>query len=1009
MANEPKINLALVGEMPENPVRGTVYMSPDASGNFVKVGVDGSVRTIFDGSDYVRKDESVWIPGYGEKSAVLANDYSYATGGESVSHGYMTYARGTNSHAEGMGCSNFPISVYSDFSNNIIYGAGNISIDGSSYIGLHVSYEDTYATIIDAYNDKRKGVVFVLDKPLLDDGSDFTVKTEVYLPNGGVAAGECSHTEGDSTVAMGDFSHAEGLATYAGSINSHAEGDSTSVYGDGAHAEGCETLAAGYGSHTEGVSTTTSGDYSHAEGTGTRASGHYSHAEGEGGEFSITINGPAGTTHYVISGDSLADIKEGDIIRYRGIQQKAKSLLPYEKRNPDNGFTYAIITGVHLGKDQYIEVNMTLNPKTAITNGLASVLQGVAEGTGSHSEGYYTNVIGSYSHTEGNNTVVFGEYSHAEGEYTMASAQSSHAEGLGTTASGDYSHVEGESTTASGYCSHAEGESTKTLGDYSHVEGGYTRTSNAYEHAQGLYNISHNYDTSFGNSGNTLNSIGIGVSDASRSNVIEVMQNGDVYVKGVGSYDGSNYVDASTLQEVINDGGGSVDTMISITYANLKNLRDTLALVPGMQYRITDYECTTTQADTSVAGNVFDIIVTADSSTELNENARAAHHGGDTYFQTCDLNAWELKYCLDNDTDRFVWADASKGKGVIYRMIDEWKNDCPYDFKNILFKRKLTNGALDNQGTDTWCYTFNGYNQNSTEYYDISSHMFYISEQTRQDAIADDDGADECDMCYNNVILPVKYTYREYYDVKVILNNIVFLSVSYDNGYDNGYDVAHCYGNAFSENCHNNTFSKNCRDNTFGENCYNNAFGENCYNNTFGKNCYENTFGDDCNQNSFGNACRVNLLGNSCYCNSFRNGCYSNSFGNGCSNNSFGNNCNNNSFMEGCKDNSFRNSCNNNSLGNTCYYNSFGNFCHYNSFGNLCQAITVFDNVFNCNITGGSYSAPVKNAQILNGTRGSTSSNKLTITFTADQNYTQIAGLNSSGVLKIWTPADLID
>ena len=71
--------------------------------------------------------------------------------------------------------------------------------------------------------------------------------------------------------------------------------------------------------------------------------------------------------------------------------------------------------------------------------------------------------------------------------------------------------------------------------------------------------------------------------------------------------------------------------------------------------------------------------------------------------------------------------------------------------------------------------------------------------------------------------------------------------------------------------------------------------------------------------------------------------------------------------------------------------------------------MTVFDGVKNCNVTGGtSPSSPVQNAQILTGTRGPASS-MLTITFTADQNYTQIAGLNSSGVLKIWTPADLID
>jgi hypothetical protein len=46
-----------------------------------------------------------------------------------------------------------------------------------------------------------------------------------------------------------------------------------------------------------------------------------------------------------------------------------------------------------------------------------------------------------------------------------------------------------------------------------------------------------------------------------------------------------------------------------------------------------------------------------------------------------------LKYCLDNDTTRFEWADANNGKGVIYWMRDEFGNEAPYDFKNIQFTK----------------------------------------------------------------------------------------------------------------------------------------------------------------------------------------------------------------------------------------------------------------------------------------------------------------------------------
>ena len=140
------------------------------------------------------------------------------------------------------------------------------------------------------------------------------------------------------------------------------------------------------------------------------------------------------------------------------------------------------------------------------------------------------------------------------------------------------------------------------------------------------------------------------------------------------------------LEDTGSNQGTTSNQIIAISYADLKALRDTAKLVPGQQYRITDYTCTTTQENTRALGHVFDIIVTADDTSTINEVARAVKHDGDTYFAGCDLNAWKIWYCLDNDTDRFAWADSANGKGVIYRMIDEFDNDIPYDFKNIQFK-----------------------------------------------------------------------------------------------------------------------------------------------------------------------------------------------------------------------------------------------------------------------------------------------------------------------------------
>ena len=87
---------------------------------------------------------------------------------------------------------------------------------------------------------------------------------------------------------------------------------------------------------------------------------------------------------------------------------------------------------------------------------------------------------------------------------------------------------------------------------------------------------------------------------------------------------------------------------ISVTYEFLTAVREAGNLVPGQYYRITDYVTTTMAVDTRSAGHPFDIIVRADSKDTLNEQAWAVKHNGDTYFEGARLEAWELKYRLDN-------------------------------------------------------------------------------------------------------------------------------------------------------------------------------------------------------------------------------------------------------------------------------------------------------------------------------------------------------------------------
>ena len=548
-----------------------------------------------------------------------------------------------------------------------------------------------------------------------------------------------------------------------------------------------------------------------------------------------------------------------------------------------------------------------------------------------------------------------------------------------------------------------------------------------------------------------------------------------------------------------NGTNASVDIalVVSTTYAELKQLRDSSALSPGTWYRITDYETTVyNNANARSAGHFFDILVQATDVNILSEDAKAVHSARDTdgYFAHANLGAWKLKYSLDNDPAKFAWAsdggekwtttlpeiglleltpvstndttyegcpykfsasfsgmaltvyvahlelqegeefihnvlviegmgepmvdqfpvtgivheNQTPGKGVIWEMEDEYNNLCSYDFKNIQFKRSLIVATKDDPSEDE-CAFFGKYVGQAMEElpalpegYAIdpndSKYLYTFSVIAADGSVEDNSlgvdltsaGMGIYHLCGENRMRPNMNVSSFAMD----LNNNVFVATC--NSIEDMMNIIQM-GNTFDAMCQGNTFVNMTTCNTFGNGCYDNSFGNYCVWNSFGNECYNNSFGNGCYDNSFGNDCDSNSFGNECYNNSFGNECYNNSFGNSCSSNSFGNDCDSNSF------------------GNYCYYNSFGNSCGGNSFGNGCQYndildnvryITVFEGVYNVSI--GSTSGTVQYAQVLNGTCGSSSSNKLQINFATGKSYTQIAGKNSSGELKIWVPADVV-
>lgn len=604
--------------------------------------------------------------------------------------------------------------------------------------------------------------------------------------------------------------------------------------------------------------------------------------------------------------------------------------------------------------------------------------------------------------------------------------------------------------------------------------------------------------------------------------------------------------------------------IIPTTYLELKQLRDSGGLIAGQQYRITDYECTTTQTDTRSAGHRFDIIVTALDDHTLSEEAKAiqneeitalyspsiddtfyrdrtndgefegkyyyafvgkdskeylytdiivgkitykncfvfygsednnkgkiadahvidtyAHVEGTglrdaSYFANSNLNAWKIWYCLDNDKVRFYWANdkspspisiddidyiqieyddldihlqdqienmdpddtwgfyknggaqnqtvfgfssdsgasisqddiivlygdsitntdvvyrtwdnkqintkitsidgadvenlLSFGKGVIYRMIDEFNNDVAYDFKNIQFKRykitastkapyleNLYYGIRNNDNytiTDTdfiWCYTFNYLTNNS-------SKLTYDASVKGNDGTLLNDES-QINGVYNNII-PSYYTYNDYPDDPHTptrwLNNIVFAS---DFDFDN---------NAY-----------------YG--CYNNVFEANCYGNTFGNMCHDNTIATDCNMNIFRNDCFNNILKTECKSNIFDNQFYQNVLGSGCNNNIFGYQLQNNTIGI--------------------------NVRRVLVAVQYVRYMQIGDDVFNidiqCEDTEENVNNYLRHIKISSGVSGPINiSNPLSIVIPdRNLNYQTTVAMNSSGQLKIYCEADLV-
>ena len=519
------------------------------------------------------------------------------------------------------------------------------------------------------------------------------------------------------------------------------------------------------------------------------------------------------------------------------------------------------------------------------------------------------------------------------------------------------------------------------------------------------------------------------------------------------------------LSSMVTPSGGGIT---EVTYEEIYNLAASGSLTPGALYRITDfvttvngkYDVSDIMGETAYihyarsAGHPFDLIVMAISEEETSEHAIATGHSGDDYFTGCALEQWDICYTLDNNPEKYAWADPINGKGVITYMRDEFGNEAGYDFKNVqilAYALKMKDNATD---PDSITYSVSGhrYGSISAIFQTIRNYIdleMYITPWSKYDFACGDTifaslasteinetylstfyagwyytfdvGGQDCSLnlydqvrCYNNKITKCQDSLAVFTGADIIPEGI--------NGsiFQNDDSTDDCIGNEFKSNSTFNIFGKNAINNKLDYLSYSNIFGNSAANNKFDSNCYYNVLGDDNTFNIFGDGCYENILGEYCYNNIFGYCCYYTTFGDYCQQNIFGALCESNTFESRCTNNIIENCCIENSMDTYCSYNTLKGHCNYNilgshcainvigshsdgnELGDYCISNTVGNNCVYVVLDGGNQFQNIKNYHICNGVSNQT------IQGVSDAPGEMWVGYNSNSELVTWCPADLV-
>lgn len=449
----------------------------------------------------------------------------------------------------------------------------------------------------------------------------------------------------------------------------------------------------------------------------------------------------------------------------------------------------------------------------------------------------------------------------------------------------------------------------------------------------------------------------------------------------------------SEVDALVAEGGGGtseidIDLLVPITWAELKDLRDNGQMVAGTQYRINDYH---TSVDTvngcSSEQYPFDIIVTADSESALNEHARAINHPiklsrktiyveddeHNTFFyerhkhnDSENLFGW-CKLGYENITPEMVpidWDDQTKivqvsidieklsigdeftidGKNVkllsIFDEVDHFKNCnlAVWELKYCLDNDKSRFEWATDYGRGVIYYMKDEWGNECP--YDFKNIKF--NHRFNKDGIVVREQDEYVSKDYVYTFCCMANSKDAYYnvDASIFCNDGTLYGAVVDNVikpyiFSNGQQKLNnnvFFSNETGCNFSRNTLSRACYDNIFNVEAIDNHLGVRCYKNySFGY-FSDNTLADECYRNYFSGEVHRNVFGLSFCYNSLSGECYNNEFDEYCSE----------IILKGC--------CDYNIFGKECSYVTLEGSCMYNIFGHYCNEIYILDS--DCNLFG---------------------------------------------------------